>query len=198
MTSNGRKLPRHYDDPIDSILVDFVEILNPYFKSMNFTPNGITTLSAIFGLAAVYVYTKHKYVTCAVLWTIGYFFDCMDGNYARTYSMSSKYGDIYDHVSDAIVNVSLLVAVIMNRNITTLFKLLGISSLLLFFVIMTFYFACQEQYLGKHRAHLTSDTIGMVPTKCTSVKNLSWLRFFGSGMFNLCVVILLLCHTVRL
>ena len=32
---------------------------------------------------------------------ISYSFDCIDGHIARKYKMFSKYGDIYDHVSDA-------------------------------------------------------------------------------------------------
>ena len=83
MTSVGRKLPSNYDDPIDSLFCDYSEKLNPYFKRINFTPNGITTLSFIFGLLAIYAYIKSNYLLCAILYLIGYFFK---------YNIQSLYG----------------------------------------------------------------------------------------------------------
>ena len=52
--------------------------------------------------------TKLKYIYVeqfqigAILYYIGYFFDCMDGNYARTYKMTSNFGDKYDHSFSAL------------------------------------------------------------------------------------------------
>ena len=53
-----RKIPAEYDNPIDNIILDNVEKLNPIFKEFNFTPNMITTLSLIVGLIALYLYKK--------------------------------------------------------------------------------------------------------------------------------------------
>ena len=54
----SRKIPREYDNPIDNILVDLSEFLNPYFHRLNFTPNMITTLSLI--LNTFYHYHDHS------------------------------------------------------------------------------------------------------------------------------------------
>ena len=48
MTS--RKIPNIYENPFDIFLINICEMMNPYFKKLNFTPNGITTLSLIFGI----------------------------------------------------------------------------------------------------------------------------------------------------
>jgi len=191
MTSVGRKLPSNYDDPIDSLFSDYSEKLNPYFKKMNFTPNGITTLSFIFGLLAIYAYIKSNYLLCSILYLIGYFFDCMDGNYARTYNMSSKFGDIYDHLTDVIVNLALLYLIVFNIKVSRKFKYIGISILVLFYIITLYYLACQEKYLSKIN---NSDILALVTPKCNNTEDLIILRYFGCGMFNICVAIFLLLH----
>jgi hypothetical protein len=70
----------------------------PFFKKIGFTPNGITTLSLIFGIASAYYLYKGKIYMFALLYTISYFFDVMDGHFARKYKMVSKGGDYYDNV----------------------------------------------------------------------------------------------------
>ena len=35
-------------------------------------------------------------------------FDCWDGYMARTYNMTSKFGDLYDHISDVTIGLSLV------------------------------------------------------------------------------------------
>jgi hypothetical protein len=48
------KLKPEHQDIVDRQLDKLVFQLNPHFKKMGFTPNGITTLSLIFGILAVY------------------------------------------------------------------------------------------------------------------------------------------------
>ena len=31
---------------------------------------------------------------------VGYFFDCMDGHFARKYNMVTEFGDMYDYITD--------------------------------------------------------------------------------------------------
>lgn len=50
----------------------------------------------------IYIYVE-KYKIGTILYYIGYFFDCMDGNYARTYKMTSDFGDKYDHIGYGII-----------------------------------------------------------------------------------------------
>ena len=46
------------ENPLDNILIDIAENLNPYFKKMNFTPDMITTLSLIFGILMNFYFVK--------------------------------------------------------------------------------------------------------------------------------------------
>ena len=55
-----RKLKEHHENPIDNIIYIIVEILDPIFYRLNFTPNIITTLSLITGLLSGYYFYKDK------------------------------------------------------------------------------------------------------------------------------------------
>ena len=95
-----RKIPPKYDNPIDNIFYDFVDPTLPIFHNMNFTPNGITTLGLLFGLAACCSLYNKQFVPFAIMYLISYYLDFMDGAYARKYKMTSEFGDWYDHIKD--------------------------------------------------------------------------------------------------
>ena len=98
-----RKIPEESDNPIDNFILKIVDPLCPLFKALHFTPNGITTISLVFGLLSAYLlYKGHPYLF-GITFFISYFFDCMDGYYARKYNMVTRFGDIYDHVKDIVV-----------------------------------------------------------------------------------------------
>ena len=116
------KIDTNYYNPIDQKLIDISDKLSPTFKNLNFTPNGITTLSLIFGVLSIYVLYKpsnNTYIPYlfTILYLISYFFDVMDGHYARKYNMTSNIGDIYDHVKDLLVNIVLVYVLIIKYNL---------------------------------------------------------------------------------
>ena len=88
MTS--RKIPKDYDNPLDNILIDLVEILNPYFKKLNFTPNGITFLSLVFGLITIVYFIKKRFIIAGMMFSTDniYF-------YLRHATAYRLYGRIY-------------------------------------------------------------------------------------------------------
>ena len=53
-----RKIDSDYENPIDNVLIDSGIKTLPFFKSIGFTPNLITTLSLIFGLISVFYLHK--------------------------------------------------------------------------------------------------------------------------------------------
>ena len=109
-----RKLNGNDENPIDNVLIDISDYLCPFFKSLNFTPNGITTLSLIFGLLSVYFLYKGKLYLFALTYFVSYYFDVLDGHYARKYNMTSDIGCLYDHIKD--VSVILLIMVVLCYN----------------------------------------------------------------------------------
>jgi hypothetical protein len=184
-----RKLPRNMDNPIDTILIDIAEYLCPFFKRLGFTPNGITTLSLIFGVLAVYYLYKGCVMTFGVLYFISYFFDCMDGHFARKYKMVTKYGDLYDHVKDLLV-VILIFSVVMYRNFSCSFKNILIASILLsiLVILINVHMGCQETIYDKDNVKNESHTLDWTKKLCPSPDFIYISRFFGCGT----VIILLI------
>jgi phosphatidylglycerophosphate synthase len=189
---SGKKVPEYYEDPFDNFLGIYVKKLNPYFKKINFTPNGITTLSFLFGLLTIYMYLDRRYILSALSLLISYFFDCMDGNYARTYKMTSKFGDIYDHLTDIIIGVLGVYLFIVNKNIYRNFK---IGSIIIFFVFLIgtlYYLSCEQKYIDKNNNKEYS--LNMFLPECKNTNYLSFFRYFGTGMLNLLVIIIIFLH----
>ena len=109
---------------VDSIISLISEKTLPKFKKINFTPNGITTLSLIFGLLSVFLFYKKHYYSAALSYFISYIFDCTDGMYARKYNMVTKFGDYYDHIKDVIVYILLIVVFIIDKSISIKYKII--------------------------------------------------------------------------
>ncbi len=136
-----RKIDEKYENIIDNLLIKLSDFLCPYFKCLNFTPNYITTLSLIFGLISIYYFIKQKFKYAAICFFISYFFDVMDGHYARKYNQVTKYGDIYDHVKDIVIYVTLLILFIYNNNYSN-------SILIILLIIWILLLLCSAIHLG--------------------------------------------------
>ena len=92
-------------------------IIMPYFYKLGITPNFITSLSLFFGLLTCYLYYKQYYILSGLSYIISYFFDVMDGYYARLYDMKSKFGSYYDIISDISILIILFILLVVNKNI---------------------------------------------------------------------------------
>lgn len=189
----GKKIPDKYESPIDSLLSNFTETLNPFYFAMGFTPNTLTTLSIIFTLVGLYIYQKSKpkttfVVVGAIFYFIGYYFDCADGNFARKYNMLSEFGDYYDHISDCI-KISILFYVVYSNCPKHLLKPLCLvaSILHIFLLVQT---GCQEKMYGKDE----SPSLSFTKEFCFTDRPQDWLqitRFFSAGTYQLIITILL-------
>ena len=148
MKTQGRKVDRYQSNPVDNVLVDINEVLNPYYKMLNFTPNTLTTLSLVFTLiSSYYFYTNYRYYS-AFYYMVGYYFDCADGNYARTYKMVSKFGDFYDHITDLIKMTIFLILLYLEHYDKSRFILFTAELTVLTFLTLI-HLACQEKIYGK-------------------------------------------------
>ncbi len=180
-----RKIPSELDNPIDNVYLRLADTMNPIYKSMNFTPNHITLLSAITGALSVWCLIKQKYALSAVLHIISYIFDCMDGHYARTYDMVTTFGDIFDHVKDLIHNgiaLYLMFNKTYHSNYPWLFAILPIS-----IVLTQFQMGCQEKYYDSKDFDMMTMTKQFCPAKNKSElkKYMHITRYFGAGTTNL-------------
>lgn len=181
-----RKIPTNIENPIDNMIIDMAEPMSLIFHSMNFTPNGITTLSLIFGVFAIVGLYKGHSIFAVIMMALSYLMDCCDGYYARKYNMVTKEGDCYDHIKDVTV-FSLFIYVLYKRNKQKLSRKewIIVWSILLFFAVMSgLYFACQERYYGKEDQIPTLGCLSqLISTKEKAEKWLEILRFFGLGTF---------------
>lgn len=183
-----RKIPSSYENPLDDLFLDLCELACPFFSSFNFTPNDITTFSLMFGIISVVCLYKGYVLNFALTFFISYFFDCLDGHYARKYNLTTEFGDYYDHVKDAFILI-LLVCVIFHRYRHCSSKNLKIASIIfIIFLFLTFmHLGCQEKvYLGN------SDTLGGLKYLCMSNEHIKWSRYFGAGTFNIIFVLLII------
>ena len=115
----NRKIPSYLEDPVDNLIIGMVERTNYIFNNIGFTPNVLTFISLIFYILAIWslykTYNKSYviyFLLVGIFIALAYIFDCYDGNYARTYKMSSEFGakfDLYkDITSELILGLVLL------------------------------------------------------------------------------------------
>lgn len=181
----SRKLPRNLECPVDNILMDIAETLSPLFYKIGFTANGITTLSLISGLFSVYFVYVRKYKLGGIFWLLQYFFDDMDGLYARKYNMVTKIGDTYDHVKDALVYILIIIVFFLQK------KYSGIVLLFVSLLFINCIMGCQEFYYDKDESPALTITKQICPCKNRndSIRILPYLRWFGVGTWNLIIAI---------
>jgi phosphatidylglycerophosphate synthase len=181
MEPTGRKLPQQLENQVDNAMISVVEKIHPFFKRAGFTPNGITFLSALFQGTSVYLTYIGSYVLAALFFIIGYFFDDMDGWYARYYKMTSLSGDMFDHYKDITIVALYVLFFVFTKRLTLSVKV-SIAVLLVSFQVMTYiYLGCQEVYYN--RSDETS-TLNVLRNICPQDKHHSFLkqwRCMGTG-----------------
>jgi len=204
---NGRKLPSHLENPVDNICVELFSFLSPFFYRMHFTANGLTYLSAFFMFLSLYFLYKNHFILSAILYAIGYAFDCGDGYYARRYGSVSNYGDKLDHYKDVIVYISLVIIIIFHPKISLGSKVFFILFSILLGIFIFIYMGCQEIYYdhykknnndndndiskGSHFLHYFRKTCKMDPEKY-----LYYMRWLGLGSYTLFVILFLLYQSM--
>jgi len=184
----GRKIKWEYENPVDNILIYINERLNPLYKALYFTPNTLTTLSLIITLVGLYLYTQNYLILGSLLYFLGYYFDCADGNYARTYKMQSNFGDYYDHISDGIKFLVLLY-VIYKTNVKYDTKLFVYLILTIFLILIQVHLGCQEKIYNKTNE---SKSINMLKRLCSNTDHIKYIRFFGCGTLSVITVLILI------
>ena len=194
--SSGNKLPHYYDDPVDIFYKKYIDVLNQYFKEAGITPNMITTLSNIFGLLSCYLYYKSQYILASFSYLISYFFDTMDGYFARKYNMGTVFGSYYDSISDFVILLILFILFYKNNEIKTNIKLIAVGIIGLFVIGCAYQVSCQEKYVKKtNEKHVSEGLAFLDNVKCTNFENMKYGRFCGTGVTTLVVAIIIGLHT---
>lgn len=184
---SGRKVDSSIENPIDNFMINVSESLSPYFKSLNYTPNGITTISFIFGIAALYHLYQHDVILFGIYFALAHLFDCMDGYYARKYNMVSDGGDKYDHFKDLFVVIIGVYILYSRYNITNFPILLAVVGVLCILGMMSV--GCHERITHPENK---SDTLQIfdiaTPDRETCMKYTNYLKYFGPGTLVFVVI----------
>ena len=138
------------------------------------SPNVITTARNLLLIHLYYkIVYKNDFNNAGVYVFLIGLLDCVDGEYARKYKMASKFGDKYDHISDAVTTIVLFY--LLFKYSGTKFNLI-VAALFLF--TNTQHIMCSEIYRKKHLNINTSrDSISMFNKLCP-VKTKSGLENF--------------------
>ena len=140
------KISEEYDNPLDVIICRHIDKNLEFYYNLGLTPNDLTTISLISGLLSVYFAYNRQYIVASILWAIAYYYDCADGKLARKYKLTSKFGDLYDHVSDIIKHglmFYVLYQKIYDKSFTTKFILIGAICLISLLTVSQL--GCQEK-----------------------------------------------------
>lgn len=199
-----RKIDQSQENPLDNWLISICDYVCPVFRYLNFTPNDITTLSLITGLLSVYFLARGRVWAFVVLFFLSYFFDCLDGHFARKYNMVTKFGDMYDHIKDVVVSgLVLIVAIYRNYRCSTTPELL--VSILVLCIVSTgtaIHIRCQEKiYNGdgdpsdEQSKSLEAMNSWLPESFCPGTTDeaesmIRWTRFFGCGTTIVTILLL--------
>lgn len=195
-----RKIPTKFENPFDNVIISHIDRIQSHFFKLGFTPNILTTISLFCHLCSMYFFVNNeRYYTfySAIFFMLSYYFDCFDGHFARSYNMTTKFGDYYDHISDWF-KTGLFIWLIC-----TYFKPYRYVSLL-FIIIFGFlsviHLSCQEHLYGEYN----SDTLYLLKYICpTNYFNihihdcLNITRYIGCGTYYLIATFIIIYLKTR-
>jgi phosphatidylglycerophosphate synthase len=174
-----RKINEDVENPFDNVLLHLSEFVAPFFKKAGFTPNLITTWSAIMGGISIYGLYIKNFRLFWVNWIIAYFFDNLDGYFARKYNMVTKFGDLYDHRKDTLLWIFTGITLFLKYKIS-------ISTFSIFAFVSYFcmkHIGCQQLIYNKK-----GESINFYSKMCKSAEDIKFTRYFGGGSLYLCLI----------
>ena len=182
----GRKLPADLDSPIDNLLIKLAVIVTPVFTFLKFTPNMITGLSLVTGLVSVYHLFMNNMFCYSLMYFVSYFFDVLDGFYARVTSQCSKFGDLFDHIKDNVIALALIAVMCYKYYV---FNPVGY----VYMSCMTFIVLTSAIHIGLQEKLYDDDfCFAMSPLKrlvsAIDTVHMSVTRFFTTGTLTLLIM----------
>ena len=183
---DGRKIPKHQENPFDNVFINFATWINPYLRRVGVTPNMITYVSAIFGITVALLLYNGWYVTAGIFFLTSYILDCMDGNMARMYNMVTDYGDKLDHVTDMIQIMCTIIVIVIHPVFTLKVKIIALIVIGLSMFGAFIHIGCQEKSYQKQ----TTDTLSSFEKLCSDKEMIKYTRFIGTGTAAIVISIL--------
>jgi len=182
---NCSKLSNSDECPIDIIFISMASAVAPLFHKLCITPNMVTAMSLLTGLAASYFLWYDQKCIAVLLFIISYFFDCLDGYMARKYNMETVFGDYFDHFSDVIKTIILLGVILYKLPKNCKLIYFGLFCILMLLTFM--HLGCQE----KKSAFNNSHSLNFTKNLCID-RYAHFLKYFGTGTVTLFLAISIL------
>jgi hypothetical protein len=179
------KIHNDYENPIDKVFINICELLCPFLYRLNFTPNMITTVGLLFGMVCIYYFYMDNIRLAVLFLWISYFFDCLDGHYARKYEMETQFGDYYDHFRDLFVLISVIILILYKKD----HKIFRGTLIVLFGFIMTIHLGCQEHH-SEYKEN--NELLQQFMSLCSNPEIIKNTKYFGCGSYMLLLTLLIL------
>lgn len=186
ITRMSQKLLSKYEDPVNLLTINNSEPVLRFFKKHNFTANHLTLLSFVFGMLSCYLYFLDYKIYAGLCHMISYYFDTIDGPYARKYKITSDIGDILDHTND-IVRHTLIFYLIYKKEPE---KIKNNYVLIMLFILTMVQLGCQEKYKGDKEGRVFSHMMILCPGDPNKI--IPYAKFFGDGVFALYIALLIM------
>ena len=189
---------------IDKCVSDIILKTIPFWKSVGFNANMITTLSLISSCLSVYYFYKKNAALSVLFLVFRWYCDFADGIYARTYNNITKFGDYYDHIVDLMFSLGIFLVFIFTKYKNPYTKYILISIQIVFFILFSMHMTCIEKVyndeINQNRSESSKQTSfignlsGVCPDKYSGI-----LRYFDNSVLYICIIILIIvCCTCDL
>jgi phosphatidylglycerophosphate synthase len=184
----GNKIDRKFENPIDNFILDYIcEPLSIICYSNNITPNTITLIGVINALVSYWFLYNYKIHYFILFFMFAYICDCLDGYLARKYNIESYFGDLFDHITDILQYILLIVILIKKYNFLKYNKLIILS--ICFIILMFITQGCQEKIMNQNNNSQILSNFKKICSSSIEAK-INILRFFGAGTTQLYSILL--------
>jgi len=183
-----RKIPAKDENFIDTHILEYTDRMMPLYKSIKLTPNILTTISLICNLTSATLFYYDEREISAIMFLIGYYFDCADGHFARKYDMVTKFGDYYDHFND-MFKIVLILFIMYTKSSCQFFRVLPLISV--FGILCGMHIGCQELIYSNNADLGESPTLIVLTTLCGNKENINVTKYFGVGTFMVVFAIIM-------
>jgi hypothetical protein len=190
--SDSRKRSLHNHEcknPIDNLAISTSEYMSTFFERMNYSPNGLTIISIIFGTAAMYHLYRKELFMFSIYAVLSYLFNRTDDVYAK------KYGFTKDMVDDRYGRFKDLLTLVVGIYILYNRYDLGSHNVLMivlcaFFVLSIISVGCEKRVCTQFNDKgIIDKTIKYVtPSESTCSKYINYTKYFGPGILIILLI----------
>ena len=195
----GRQIQNQIEVPLNNVLIDTMDSLDPYMVRLGVYPNFLTMLSFVFQLYGIQQLNLNKWHSSVFYLFLGLALDVYDGNYARRHNMESDFGARLDSATDLMVLV-ILMYVMFDRYSNKKCSVV-VSFLLIFFIFSRLYSGCKDKYMGvENKSIIDNKFMGMCNIPENDLENfIEKYKWLGpSHIFVLALIVIYMFETKRL